>query len=88
MILLPLVASIDGRSASSWFWMEVALAIEDDHMVDDIPTVDASQGKDSASSLVDDLWYSQTGTAGALHHLSLLHDCTLLRRSIQVVACN
>jgi len=72
----------------SWFWMEAALAIEDDHLVDDIPTVYASQGKDSASSLVDDLWYSQTGTASALHHLFLLHDCKLLRRSIQVVVCD
>jgi hypothetical protein len=35
--------------------MQAALAIEDNHLVDDISAVYASQGKDSASSLVDDL---------------------------------
>ena len=51
------------------------MAIEDDDRVDDVTAVDASQGKDSAASLVDDLGHSQAGTAGALHSLSLLHGC-------------
>lgn len=63
-----------------------ALAIEDDHAVDDVPAVDASQGKDSASSLIDDLGHSQAGTARALHNLSLLHGCEQ-RRSFQVIIC-
>ncbi len=62
------------------------MTIEGDHLVDDIPAVNASQSWDPASSLVDDLGYSQAGTAGALHNLSLLHDCKL-GSLIQVVAC-
>ena len=51
------------------------MAIENDYLVDDVTAMNASQGKDSAPSLVDDLGYSEAGTAGALHSLSLLHDC-------------
>jgi hypothetical protein len=58
------------------------LAVEDDHAVDDVPAVNASQSKDSASSLIDDLGHSQTGTAGALHNLSLLIRLTIKRNSL------
>lgn len=52
-----------------------ALAVENDHEVDDVPAVNASQSKNSASSLVDDLGHSQPGAASSLHNLSLLHGC-------------
>lgn len=72
-ILLPPIASEDGCStASAWFWMTTVLAVEGDHMVDDISAVHASQGKDSAPSIVDDLGHSQAGTAGTLHDISSL----------------
>jgi hypothetical protein len=71
VVLLPPIASVDGRSGSPWFWIRAALAIDDDHLVADVPAVNASQGWDPVSSLVDDLGYSQAGTAGALHNLSL-----------------
>lgn len=51
-------------------------------MVDDVPAVNASQSKDSASSLIDDLGHSQTSTAGALHNLSLVIRLTIKRNSI------
>ena len=47
------------------------LAVQDDHSVDDVPAVNASQGKDPGSSLVHDLRHSQPGTAGALHDILL-----------------
>jgi hypothetical protein len=50
--------------------MPAALAVQRDHAVDDVSAVNASQGKDSASSLVDNLGHSQTATASALHNLS------------------
>jgi hypothetical protein len=70
-ILLPPVASVDGRSASIGFWIGAALAVKGDYAVDNVPAMDASQGWDSASSLTDDLWHSQAGTTGAMHNLSL-----------------
>ena len=50
--------------------MPAAFTVQDDYMIDDVPAVNASQGKDSASSLVDNLSYSQTATTGAWHNLS------------------
>jgi hypothetical protein len=61
------------------------LAIEDDYAVDNVPAKNASQGKDSASSLIDDFGHSQAGTAVALHNLSLLHGCEL-RGPVTVVS--
>ena len=52
--------------------MTTVLAVEGDHMVDDVPAVHASQGKDSAPSIVDDLGHSQAGTAGTPHDISSL----------------
>ena len=66
--------------------MRVALTVEGDDVVDDVPAMDTSQGGDSVSSLVDDLRHSEAGTAGASHSLSLLHDCNLWRPN-QAVAC-
>jgi hypothetical protein len=83
---LPSIAPVDRRSPSVWFWIRARLTIEDDHSVADISTVDTSQNWDPASSLVGHLGYSQPGTAGALHRISLLHDCQL-RSLIQVVDC-
>jgi hypothetical protein len=71
-VLLPPIASVDRRSGLPWFWIGAAMAIEEDYMVDDVTTVNASQGWDPVSSLVDDLGYSEAGTAGALHNLSLV----------------
>ena len=50
--------------------MSMALTVEDDYTIDDIPAMDAAQGRDSASPLTDDLWHSQTGTTGTLHNCS------------------
>ncbi|THI88274.1 MAG: hypothetical protein CAF41_006140 [Nitrospira sp. CG24A] len=75
--LLPPIAPVGGRSDSPWFWVRAALTVGDDDMVAHVPAVNASQGWDPASSLVDDLGYAQAGTAGALHHRSLLHGCKL-----------
>ena len=47
------------------------MAVQDDHAVDDVPAVNTSQGKDSRSSIIDDLRYSQTSTAGTLHDILL-----------------
>ena len=41
-ILLPAIASVDGCSAAAWFWMTAALAVEGDHVVDDVSAVHAS----------------------------------------------
>ena len=59
------------RSSSVGVGKTAVLAVEDDHAVDDVPAENTSQGKDSAPSLVDDLGYSQTGTAGTLHNVLL-----------------
>ncbi len=71
LVLLPPIASEDGRSASVGFRIGAALAVESDYAVDDIPAMDASQSRDSASSFTDNLGHSQAGTTGALHNLSL-----------------
>ena len=52
--------------------MTASLAVECDHAVNDVSAVHASQGCDSAPSLIDDFGHSQTGTAGAFHSRSLL----------------
>ena len=68
-IFLPPVASVDGRLGSVGIGKAVALAVQDDHMVDDVSAVDASKSRDSVPSFVDDLGHSQAGTAGTLHDI-------------------
>jgi len=77
--LLPAIASEDGRSTSAWFWKVAASAIQGDHAIDDVSAMYASQGRDSASPLIDDLGHSQSGTSGASHHRSLWQGCELWR---------
>jgi hypothetical protein len=83
---LPPIASFNWRSPLAWLWISAALTIEDDHLVANIPTVNTSQNWDPASSLIGHLRYSQSSTAGALHSLSLLHNCQL-RGLIHMVGC-
>jgi hypothetical protein len=51
--------------------MSPPAAIQDDHMINDVAAVYAAHGRNSGSPFADDLRYSQTGTAGALHNFSL-----------------
>ena len=66
-ILFPPVASVDGRAGSAWVWMPTALAVLDDHAVDDVSAVEATKSQNSCSSLADDLRHSQSGTTGTGH---------------------
>ena len=57
-ILLPPIAAVDGCLASVRFCIGTALTVQDDHPIDDVPTMHASQGKDSGASLIENLRHS------------------------------
>jgi hypothetical protein len=85
--LLPPLVPIDRRPRSPRFWIGAALAVQDDHAINDVPTMDASHGKDSGASFTDYLWHSQAGTTGT-RHVSLLGYRVVNGGDPQAVSCN